>query len=478
MKKARVLLINPPEAEQITFNNPPLALLYLAGTLKKHGIRVKVIDGFFCGWGGVKKEIKTFKPTIVGVPCLTPFRHKSYRVAKIVKKIDPKILTVFGGVHSTIMHKQLIKNYPFIDIVVRGEGERVLLKIAQDKDLKRIKGITYRKEGETIINSPQEYVKNLDTIPFPAWEMIDLKKYPPLPLGEGVFDGIDIRKEPRVSVVFSRGCPGKCTFCSTWWIWRGWRCRSGKNMANEIELLHKKYGIKHFCFADDCMTADEEKTIDLCDEIIKRKLKIVFVITTRTDVVSLKMLRKLKRAGCYAIHYGIESVSPKILERMNKINEVENAYKAVELTKRADIKASALMITGSVGDTIATINQSIRFLQKTKPDFISTAGGLWVFPGTKVYHYLKKKGRIDDSFWLTKKPMGTYKESFSGLQLRYFRMSVERTTLIDGKSKPWRSPTFVLFFYLERLARSNRAIKMILIKSYGHFDKVIKLLAK
>lgn len=477
MRKPRVLLINPPETEQVTFNNPPLALLYLAGTLKKHKIQVNVIDGFFCGWKGVEKKIKTYKPNIVGIPCLTPFRHKSYRVAKIAKRINPEILTIFGGVHATIMHHQLIENYSFIDIVVRGEGEQVLLKIAQGEDLDKIKGVTYRENDRVEINQPQEYVKNLDEIPFPAWELIDLSKYPPLPAGIKIHNGINLIKEPRVSVVFSRGCPGRCTFCSSWWIWRGWRCRSGKNMADEMELLYKKYGVRHFCFADDCMTADAQKTIDLCNEIIKRKLKIAFSVTTRTDVVNLKVLKKLKEAGCYCVNYGIESASHRVLKLMNKKNTVRNSEKAVAATKKAGIKVLALMMTGNVGDNFQTVNQSVRFLQKTKPEFVGTVGGVWVFPGTKIYSDLKVDGKMGDDFWLTKKPMGVYKSDFTGLQMRYIRMSMEKRKLINPKKRPWLSPHFLVFYALEKIAKSNRFLKKTLVKFYDPLDKIVKRLA-
>ena len=472
----RVLLINPPETEQVTFNNPPLALLYLAGTLKKHKVNVRVVDGFFSGWHGVRDSIISFKPQIVGIPCLTPFRHCSYRIAKIAKKINPKTLVVFGGAHATIMHKQLIEHYPFIDVVVRGEGEKTFLEIAEGLKFEKIKGITYRRKKEAVINPPQEYFENLDEIPFPAWELVDLHRYPPLAVGEGVFNGIDLRKEPRISVVFSRGCPGSCNFCSTWWIWRKWRCRSGKNMADEIELLYKKYGIRHFCFADDCMTANSQKTIDFCQQIIKRKIKAAFNVTTRTDAVNLRLLRYLKEAGCYVINYGVESASPRILQLMNKKTSVEEAKRAIELTKKVGIKVSALMITGNVGETISTLNQSIRFLRKTKPDFVGTVGGLWVFPGTKLYYALKAKGEINDDFWLSKKPFMVYKGNFSALQLRYFRMALEKRMLINAANKPWYQPTFLLFYFLEKLAVKNRRIKKFLVRFYPLVDKIVKAL--
>lgn len=474
MVKHRVLLINPPEIEYTGFNNPPLALLYLAGTLKNSGVKVKVLDGFFCGWKGIKNEIKMFKPTIVGTTCLTVYRFSSYKILEIAKMVNPQILTILGGVHATMMHTQIIENYPFVDAVVRGEGEQTLLKIAQGKSLEKTEGVTCRRDNKFIVNKPQQYVKNLDRIPFPAWEMVDLTKYAPLPAFVNEHNGIDFRKTPRIPIIFSRGCPGQCNFCSTWMLWRGWRGRSGKNMADEIELLYKKFGMKHFIFCDDCMTVNIKETIIFCDEIIKRNLKIAFNVQTRTDTVNAAVLEKLKQAGCYCVSYGIESGSSKILKIMDKSNTLANSVKAITLTKKIGIKVSAQMITGALGETLQTLNQSIRFLQKTNPEFVVTLGGLWVYPGTKIYHYLKTKGKINDDYWLKPNPPMVFRSHFSERQIRYFRINMERNKLINPHKKVWNSLSFLIFFYLEKLTRKNRKVQSFLIKFYTPINRFIQ----
>ena len=478
MVKHRVLLINPPEIEYTGFNNPPLALLYLAGTLKKNGVKVKILDGFFCGWQGIKKEIQKFKPTIVGTTCLTVYRFSSYRVVKMAKDVNPNIITVFGGVHASIMHTQLIDNYPFIDVVVRGEGEQTLLKIAQGKPLGKIMGITYRKNNKVVVNGPQKYIENLDKIPFPAWEMVDLTKYAPLPAFVNEHNGIDFRKTPRIPIIFSRGCPGQCNFCSTWMLWRGWRGRSGKNMADEIELLYKKFEMRHFIFCDDCMTVNIKEAINFCDEIKKRNLKIAFNVQTRTDTINRELLEKLKQIGCYCINYGIESGSQTILEKMDKDNTIKNSIKAILLTKKIGINVSAQMITGALGETLQTLNQSIRFLQKTNPEFVVTLGGLWVYPGTKIYHYLKTKGKINDDYWLKPNPPMVFRSHFSERQIRYFRINMEKKKLINPRKKVWNSLPFLIFFYLEKLTRKNRKAQGFLIKFYTPINRFVQLIIK
>jgi radical SAM superfamily enzyme YgiQ (UPF0313 family) len=413
MKK--VLLVNPHETEQSGFTNPPIGLLYLAGTLLKHGIETRIVDGCLDGKEAIKKAFEEYFPTDVGITSLTPGRLRAVEIANFAKSFNPNIRVILGGVHPTIMYQQMMELYPAIDCIVLGEGEQALLEIIQEREPDEIEGIVYRENGE-IKKSPQRKIKeNLDDIPFPAWHLIDLNKYPSI--GKGMFNGINLRKVPRVSVIFSRGCSGHCDFCSTWWIWRRWRHRSAKNMADEIQLLYDNHGIRHFCFADDAMTVNRQATIDLCNEILARKLKIAFHVTTRTDCVDELVLNKLKAAGCYKIAFGIETGSPLLLEKMSKANDIGTSERAIRLAKNAGIAVTALMIVGNVGETESTIKQSVDFLKRTRPDEIGCAGGLWIFPGTKLFRDAIKQGFIDDSFWLTDKPYKIYTKEHSLTEL-------------------------------------------------------------
>ncbi len=407
-RMVRILLINPYESEQDGFSNPPLGLLYIAGILLKNGFDVHVLDCCIEGKSAISEALESLHPSIVGITCLTPARKKSLEVAKMVKYFDPSTKVVMGGAHPTIMYKQLLENYPFIDYIVLGEGEITFLEIAQCKEISQISGLAYRDSGsgEVVKTSPRKYIEDLDEIPFPAWHLVDLKKYPSR--GNGIFNGVNLATEPRISIIFSRGCKGHCNFCSTWWIWKGWRHRSPKNMVDEIELLYNNHGIRHFCFADDAMTINRNATMELCDELIRRKLKIAFFATTRTDCVDETLLRKMREAGCYEVSYGIETGSPILLEKMCKENDIETSKRAICLTKKAHLKAAALMIAGNVGETEETIHETVDFLRKTEPTEIGCLGGLWILPGTKLYNDCKVKGFINDDFWLTDEPYKLY----------------------------------------------------------------------
>ena len=402
----RVLLINPPGTEQGGYSNPPLGLLYLAGTLQKKGFEVRIVDGCVDGAEALAAALAEFRPELAGVTCLTPERKKALAAARQVKDFDARIITVLGGVHPTIMHDQLMRNYPFVDFAVIGEGESALLEIAEGKPPEGIAGIVYRSGEDIRKTAARVHEKDLDKLPFPAWSLVDLKKYPAR--GSGFVNGVDLDREPRVSVIFSRGCSGHCDFCSTWWIWRGWRRRSAGNMADEMQLLYRDYGIRHFCFADDSMTVDRDGVIALCDEIVSRKMKIAFHTTTRTDCVDAEMLAKMKAAGCYNIAFGIETSSPELLAKMGKENTVAASEKAIALCKQAGIKATALIIAGAVGETWKTIGETAAFLRRTRPDEVGCVGGLWILPGTKLYRDCVGRGIINDDFWLGDEPCLVY----------------------------------------------------------------------
>ncbi|MBU4464012.1 MAG: B12-binding domain-containing radical SAM protein [Proteobacteria bacterium] len=419
----KVLLINPHELKQGDFFCPPLGLLYIAGTLRDKGIDVQFIDGCIRGLPGIREKIRTYFPDIVGITTHTSTRKKALAIARMVKDINKNATVVMGGVHPTIMYQQLLEHYDDVDIVVRGEGEISFLKIAQGINLDKIDGIVYRDGTKVIKNSNRRYVENLDTLPFPAWDLIadTLQKYPTtFPEGLKNYDGIDISHGPRIPVMYSRGCLGHCDFCSSWWIWKKPRYRSAKNMVDEIEWLYESFKIQHFCFYDDTLTMNKQATIDLCDEIVKRRLHIAFYVTTRVDCVDFEILEKLKQAGCYAVGYGIETASPRLLSKMKKEYDVQTSEKAIALTRRAGLIPGVLLIVGYIGETEETIDETIDFLQRTGVESVGTVGGLWLFPGTGTYRYAKKIGVIDDNFWLGDKSHMIYTREHSLRKLRFF----------------------------------------------------------
>ena len=438
MKK--VLLINPYGTQQDGFSNPPLGLLYLAGTLLNHGIEVMVVDGCREGKDAVVTALSKFSPDLVGITCLTPGRKHAVEIASLTKHIAGNIPVVLGGAHPTIMYRQMMEQYPQIDYIVLGEGEQTLLELVQEGSPQEIDGLVYRKDGVVVKTKARTYCENLDDIPFPAWHLLDLSSYSGW--GEGKHNGIVLRDHPRMSVIFSRGCSGHCDFCSTWWIWKGWRHRSAINMADELEMLYRDHGIRHFCFADDAMTVDRQTTIELCDEIIRRKLIIAFHVTTRTDCVDEEILLKLKQAGCYMVAFGIETGSPRLLKEMGKENDIENSIRAISLCRKVKLPVTALLIVGNVGETEETVRETRDLLKRAMPDEVGCAGALWILPGTKLYQDCRRRGIVDDDFWLGDEPYMVYTAEHSPETLEDFEKVITgyRGRIRNGLEKAKRLP--------------------------------------
>lgn len=432
----RILLINLPNVEQSGYKPSPLGILYLASYLikKVKSVHVQVIDGAIKGEKVVIEQLKNFKPDLVGISVLTPSRHQAINIATVAKKINPRSKIVLGGIHPTLMWHQMMKNYPVTDYIIKGEGEITLYELVKNKDLQNIKGLVWRR-GKNIINNPDRpLVKNLDEIPFPAWELINPLDYPAW--GQGFSNGINLEKEVRIPIIFSRGCMGSCTFCSTWKVWKGYRFRSGKNVADEIEMVVKKYNAKHFVFQDDTLTGSKKEIINFCREIIKRGLKIAIHGTTRVDFVDEELLRLMKKAGFYKLAYGIESGSPALLRSINKKTDLRIILKATRLTKKVGLQLCALMMFGLPGETADDRQFTNKLLKQINADEVGTVGEIWVFPETTLFQQVKKAKLIDEKFWLSKRPYYIYRGGLNGDPLQrkmllkdWYEFYLEKTLL-------------------------------------------------
>lgn len=405
----KILLINPPNVRHMQGNltHIPLGLLYLVAYLRKKNVCVDMIDGSI-NKEDIENKITNFQPDLVGVSCLTLTRHDSLKIAILAKKIIPSCKVVFGGIHPTLMWQQIMNHYPQVDFIVRGEGEVTLSELAVGVKPSEINGLVWRRiNGEVVCNKNRELIAGLDQIPFPAWDITNPTKYPPY--GSGVFNGVNLKKEPRFSVIFSRGCMGHCTFCSSWKIWRGYRFRSAKNVIEEMEFLIKKYDAKHFVFEDDTLTGNKVEIMKLCKEIIKGELKVAINGMTRVDCVDEELLIWMKKAGFYGLSYGIESGSPAMLLKMNKKTNLDKIIRAAKLTRRAGIKFCAFMMYGMPLETKEDRSLSSVLLKKIRPDYINSMGEVWIFPGTTLYELAKSAKIIDDKYWLSKNPYYIYR---------------------------------------------------------------------
>ncbi len=424
----KILLIcpsaNPAAIENSSY---PLGLLYLASVLERDNHEVMVKDYFKDPFESVKEEIidliKNYSPDVIGINCTTLNRMAGFEIAKITKEKSPKIKIIMGGVHATALYKQILENFP-IDIIVLGEGEITISELikafSKNIKLENIKGIAFKKNKDVIFTGIREAIKNLDELPFPKHELCE-----------------DAIKKSKTAVMMtSRGCPFGCIFCSTCAYWgRKWRARTPKNVVDEMEHIIKRFSyVERIFFHDDEFTIDNQRVINICDEIMKRRIKIKWGCSSRVDTVSEEMLIKMKQAGCDEIDYGVESGSQKMLDSMGKKITLEQTKNAIELTNKVGIPYHPFMIIGVPGENWDTINETINFIKELKnADIGNGVAGLQIYPNTPIYELAKKQGIIDDSWWLKNNtiPFYTFENSRDELNKMAYYI-IEKNQLQKG----------------------------------------------
>jgi len=383
----QVTFVNPPYPTGSHRHPPfiPLGIGYLAAVLEKNGYDVNVIDcqALKLTLKEVENELHKRQPDVVGLTSTTLTYKSALEIIKVAKKALPNCLTVIGGSHVTFWDDKALQECPQLDIVVRKEGEITFLELMQKleagKSFGDVLGITYRK-GEEIVRTPDRpYIEDLDSLPFPAFHLFPLNQFNKY--GNIIFP-----------VMTSRGCTFFCEFCTTVRMFgRRYRMRSAKKVVDEIEYLYKKYGEKQYTFYDDTFTVDQARTEEICNEILRRGLKIKWDCETRLDMVTKELLQKMKEAGCIAVWYGVESGSQKVRDAMGKGISTQQTLNTFKWTQEAGLIAVASIILGFPGETKETAWESVKLLEKINPDEI----GIYIatpYPGTPMYDHVKKMG--------------------------------------------------------------------------------------
>ena len=393
----KIMLITPKSTRGWPNYCPPIGLCYLKAVLLRAGYQdVTVMDLAGSEIEDVRGIIREKSPDIVGITSFTETRHHALKTAAIVKEVDPKIKTIMGGVHATLMYRQVMEHYPYIDIISLGESENTAVELMgaleSRGDLSKVNGIVFRRDGETVVTGKRELIKDLDSLPFPNYDDLDLTIYK-----EGYHFG---RGKSRFSIVTSRGCQFSCIFCATHPVWGNWRPRSAKNVLDEMEWLVRDHGAEIFSIADDLFTFNRERTIEICEGIVNRGLHIQWSAQTRTDCVTPEILKLMKEAGCKVLQFGVESGSPTILKNLNKKEKIDVAFNALTWAKAAGIQTQCNIIVGGPGENKATIKETKDFIKKTRPVYIGPSC-LRMFPGTELWQRGEAQGLCNESFFLT-----------------------------------------------------------------------------
>lgn len=369
----RIVLIHPnyhSGGAEIAGNWPPAWVAYIAGPLKAAGYTdIRFIDAMtnHLSDDELRAALAREKPDIVGCTAITPSIYKAERALQIAKEVHPGAVTVLGGVHATFMYKQVLSEAPWIDAIVRGEGEEIMLALVQAVDEGRwpddrgsIKGIAFRAGADIVATPAAPTVKNVDGI-VPDWSLLEWEKYIYIPLGK------------RVAIPnMARGCPFTCSFCSQWKFWRDYRVRDPKKVVDEIEQLVENHQVGFFILADEEPTINRKKFIAFCEELIARGLpeKVQWGINTRvTDIMrDVEYLPLYRKAGLVHVSLGTEAAAQMKLDLFNKETKVEQNKRAIQLLREADIFTEAQFIVGLDNETEETLEETYRFARDWNPD--------------------------------------------------------------------------------------------------------------
>lgn len=393
-----IALINPPEIKFHGYKPSmcPLGLAMIAGVLEKNGYSVKIIDGQLDNLSvrALQSKLIDLKPEIVGITGTTWNRFDSFETANTAKKTLPTSAVVYGGPHATFAAADTLKNISSIDVIVRGEGEVTFLELVRAIEAKtgfeNITGISYRKEGKIFHNGDRPLIENMDTLPWPARHLIDMKKY-----NNSLF-GI-----PAITVITARGCPMKCVFCSAGAMWGNkYRYRTTENVVDEIEYLKREYGIKAIWFFDDTLTLNRKHIDRLIREFNRRRLDITWYCGIRLDTVDRELLRNMREAGCIHVSFGVESGSQKVLDRINKRINLSQLDNVAKWTKEFGICAKAFFMFGLPEETYEDAKKTVELIKKYKGivDIIAISGGTSIHPGTEVERFARQNGYLPDDF--------------------------------------------------------------------------------
>ncbi len=386
----KILLVNPfvermhVELGYAENSRPPLGLAYCAAVLERNGHAVSIVDALVLGIRPPKlaKILLAKRPDLVGISTYSPTRYECFRTAKLVKQtLGPDVTVVMGGPHAAALPEDTLLEVPHVDHVVRAEGEYTFLELVQTLerggDPAQVRGVSTRQGGQ-VVNAPDRAsIANLDEIPLPARHLLPMKHYgtrmPSTSVG-------------CTTVLTSRGCPARCTFCTRDWFSRDTRFHSPEYMLNEAEEIQGRYKARGIIFQDDTFTLDKRRITAFCDLVRQRRLKLQWLATTRVDCVNLDLLKSMKDAGCRVVTFGVESMNPRTLKWLQKGITVEKIRRAIGWANEVGLTVRATYLLGIGDETEEEIRSSIHEARRLQVDKLKANVGLSIYPGTPIHH--------------------------------------------------------------------------------------------
>ncbi|MBU3171913.1 B12-binding domain-containing radical SAM protein [Clostridium estertheticum] len=392
MNEIDVLMLNLPTTswykDKFAKSNsmPPLGLLYIGTVLKKNNYTVKIID--FAVENFLKESfiaiLEKLNPKVIGMSTYNESWKAQKIMCSLIKQVLPEVKIFAGGAFATFCYEDIL-NESETDYVIRGEGEYPVLDLCNiifgkvQLNIMSVSGIVYKKmDNEICINENMKRIEDLDQLPFPDRELVDIEKYL-LPY----------------TISTARGCPGACIFCSSRAFWgKTVYIRSAKSVFNELMYLYNKYGATVFYITDDTFTASSKRVFEFCKMIKETKIKFVWGCESRADIITEELMRELSDSGCKKLQIGLESADNEILRKLKKLVTIEQIENGIKLAHRYGMHISASFIIGHAFDTNETIEKTIEFAK-----YIQSKYGAYVmgsvntpFPGTEQYERAEELG--------------------------------------------------------------------------------------
>ena len=373
---------------------PPLSLLYLASALKEVDVEVSVLDQPAEGLtvDETVNWVMRNKPDALGFSALASSGKTAASICERVKNKNSDIITIIGNHYATFNSHRILKRYPTVDIIIRGEGERTITQLASclknNQSLKQVRGVNYRKSQEIISTPDQPLIKDLDTLPFPDRSLIKAEYH-------CTMAGANVAPKKFTSMVSSRGCAYSCRFCScTEFAHTCWRTRSAKNTLEELMLLESE-GYKQLVFVDDNFTLNPKRTIAICEGMVKERMDFQWICEGRVDNCSKELLKKMVKAGLKIMYFGIENANQRILDYFNKAVTPQQSEAAVKTARKAGVDVIVgSFIVGAPDETREEIRNTINFAKRLPID-IPQFSILSAHPGNDIWNEMQVKGYLN-----------------------------------------------------------------------------------
>ncbi|MBF0102468.1 MAG: B12-binding domain-containing radical SAM protein [Desulfobacterales bacterium] len=389
-----VVLVLAPSIMDVTFSNAkslykpvePIGLLYIAASLLSQGLSVRILD---CNAEGLSvsqsvSKIQEIDPFILGISCLT---QEAFMVEALLVKVRqalPNTIIVMGNIHSSCFPEYYLSK-GIADMIMLGEGEAAFPQLV--KYLKKgdypdtLEGLVYLDDNNKLIKNEPKPIDNLDSLPFPAWHLVDLKKYK---------YHFYYHFNPKVTrnMVTSRGCPIGCSFCT---IHDGQKVRfhSYERMIEEIDMLMKHYGMRQIMFQDPMFLAKRSRIEGFCDSILQKNIKIGWACEVHVNYAKKDLFKLMKQAGCHTVFYGIETADDILLKNIGKKSTIEQIEKAVWMAKETGLNPVGFFMLGLPGETEELTYKTLKFSLKLPLD-MAVFSILIPFPGSRLFEELKQ----------------------------------------------------------------------------------------